>query len=266
VKIMRKEDLGRISHLPAAVRRRAAEVIRTLDSLYGAGRDHLGADGGWVEVIETPRDLEEFGGADRLRARESADHVGPPSSGWLEVLVLCNNETGISVLMPNAPDWLPPGLAAEMADEAADGNPAGPASVVPPMRVLTGIYPLRVTKKLAGILEGEIASSGCATLGGVTVRFTDRNRSTGADSLDPIEVVVSRSGVILRLCDFAVKDRRKPGAKPERRLDFDLERGVLAISGAEMPVGENRVLFDSWQHRLCCDHRRGAFRVEVAPL
>ena len=266
MKILRKEDLGRISHLPATVRKRVAEVISTLDRIYGADRDHLNADGGWVEVIETQRDLDGFGGAERLNARESVDHVGRAGFGWLEIFVLCNNETGISVFMPSSPAWLPPELAAEIAAEAGNSSNTAPAIAAPPMRVRTGIYPLRVTKKLAGILEREIAASGCETWGGVTVRFTDRNRSGGAHQLDPIEVVVSHSGVIRRLGDFAIKHGKKSSAKMERRLDFDLERGVLVISGSEMPVGDNRVLFDSWQHRLCCDHQRGAFRVEVVPL
>ena len=265
MKILRKEDLGSISHLPAAVRKRTAEVIRTLDRIYGADRDHLNADGGWVEIIETRHDLEEFGGAGRLNARESVDHVGQAGSGWLEIFVICNNETGISVLMPIFPGWLPSELAAEMAAEASDDTTQAPSITAPPMRVRTGIYPLRVTKKLAGILEREIAASGCDTWGGVTVRFTDRNHPGGSHQLDPIEVVVSHSGVIRRLSDFAVRDRRRADANLERRLDFDLERGVLAISGSEMPVGDNRVLFDSWQYRLCCDHQRGAYQVEVVP-
>jgi len=266
VKILKMEDLGKLSHLPPSVRKRATEIIRMLDGIYGVNRDHLNNDGGWVEIIETEQDLEGLGGSERLRARESADHVGSPGSGWMEIFILSNNETGITVFISYAPAWLPSELAKEMADEAASSIMIAPEISAQSMRVRTGIYPIGVTRKLAGILDKEIDASGCDISGGVTVRFTERDHGKGGDRLDPIEVVVSHSGVIRRLGDFSIKGRKSPGAKLERNLDFDLDRGVLSISGSDTPLGEYSVLFDSWQHRLCHDYLRGAYRVNVTPL
>ena len=271
MKILSKQDLGRIAHLPPDVRQRAAEVVDMLDRHYGANRDHLNADGGWVEVIEDRRDLEEFGGIDRLHGRETSDPVG---SEWLEVFLLSNNETGVTVLLPSATDWLPEDLAAEMAAEAGiraitAGTNAVSARKSPLMKltkIRTGIYPLAVSRRLVGILEREMARAKCDVTGGVAVRFTAHNHTRMNDGIAHVEVAISAGGKILRLGDAAVESDKRPGTTTESGLRFDFERTVVTAGGHEIPMDGARVLFDSWQHRFCHDYQSGLYRADVVPL
>ncbi|SHH84008.1 hypothetical protein SAMN02745135_02355 [Caloranaerobacter azorensis DSM 13643] len=121
IKIGHKREVENIKDLPKEVLGVIREIAATLDTYYGENRDVDNEDGGYVLIIESEEDiekLEEFDiyldeeiypeYVDRIKVEEGED--------WINVLILCNNEFGISLIMPIS--IAPETLLYEISEEA----------------------------------------------------------------------------------------------------------------------------------------------------
>ena len=83
--------------------REALRIVTILDFEYGAGRDVDNADGGFVLLAETVKDValiqEKYKNLDSNHC-EAVDVFNGSSEQYLNVFFLSNNEFGINILMP----------------------------------------------------------------------------------------------------------------------------------------------------------------------
>jgi len=105
--ISTRKDLILAHDLPVEVQEKIADIMESLDSNYGTKRGSDG-DGGYVVVLENEDDLAALGeGLDiDLETDAMPEYVEtiPTSTGqtFTNTLILCNNEYGITILMPLA--------------------------------------------------------------------------------------------------------------------------------------------------------------------
>lgn len=105
IKIGHKREVKNIKDLPKEVLEVVTGIVAILDTYYGENRDVDNEDGGYVLIIQSEEDiekLEEFDiyideemypeYVDKIKVEEGED--------WINVLILCNNEFGISLIMP----------------------------------------------------------------------------------------------------------------------------------------------------------------------
>jgi len=106
------EALTATSSMPNEVIEAAKTVLTVLDNEYGADRDPLNDDGGYVVVLEPHDDVSVLIGLDELG--EYVFSISPEytdiiqtSAGveYIHALILCNNEFSIHIFMTksNAP-------------------------------------------------------------------------------------------------------------------------------------------------------------------
>lgn len=105
IKIGHKREVKNIKDLPKEVLEVVRGIVNSLDTYYGENRDVDSEDGGYVLIIQSEEDierLEEFDiyideeiypeYVDKIKVEEGED--------WINALILCNNEFGISLIMP----------------------------------------------------------------------------------------------------------------------------------------------------------------------
>ncbi|QIB27928.1 hypothetical protein [Caloranaerobacter azorensis] len=105
IKIGYEREVKNIKDLPKEVLEVVRGIVATLDTYYGENRDLDSEDGGYVLIIQSEEDiekLEEFDiyideeiypeYVDRIKVEEGED--------WINALILCNNEFGISLIIP----------------------------------------------------------------------------------------------------------------------------------------------------------------------
>ena len=128
------------------------------------------------------------------------------------------------------------------------------------MKIKRNGYALPVGSDLVNILTKEIQASGKNDDGALYINFRDPKYSPETGGFHPVEVMVSDTGIIQYITDFAYV-----GYPPElvKELDFDLSYGVFQHMGREFPIGENHSLFCLWQCNFCAYYSMGAFDVTV---
>jgi hypothetical protein len=92
------------------------------------------------------------------------------------------------------------------------------------------------------------------------INFRDPKYSPEAGGFHPVEVMVSGTGIIQYITDFAYV-----GYPPElvMELDFDFSGGIFLHMGREFPIGDNHSFFCLWQCNFCAYYSMGAFSVTV---
>lgn len=89
--------------IPDEIYREALRIVTILDTTYGAGRDVDQSDGGFVLIVENVQDLaavnQQYVELDTNR-HEAVSVVQCKMEPYINALFLCNNEFGISVLIP----------------------------------------------------------------------------------------------------------------------------------------------------------------------
>lgn len=101
-KISHVYEIQQVSGIPKEVTAIAESIVTILDREYGADRDPLNDDGGYVVILEPHDDISVFNdiglNVDRL-CPEYTDFI-KTSIGidYIHALVLCNNEFSIHIL------------------------------------------------------------------------------------------------------------------------------------------------------------------------
>ena len=130
------------------------------------------------------------------------------------------------------------------------------------MKVQSQHYPVHVTKMFAKILEDVINTSNVTTNNGVIVNFRDSNYSADQGGYHPVEVMISESGRINYVTDFAFVGQ-PPFAELAKELDFDFSLGLFQQMGRDHPIQAGRPLYRTWQANFCAYYESGVFGVEV---
>ena len=105
IEITYLRDMQRVQRLPVEVQEAIKGVLEILDSEYGANRDKYVDDGGYVIVAESIEDFEEIQNKINIDINdvivEYVDKIlCADGKVYTNLLVLCNNDYSISLIMP----------------------------------------------------------------------------------------------------------------------------------------------------------------------
>lgn len=108
IKIGFSREIEKIKHLPLEVVTLVGDMTKKLEYYYGDDRDVDKDMGGYILIIQAQEDLYELKNinldiyksypeyVDRIRIKTDKGQVGC----WTNTLMLCNNDFGISIIMP----------------------------------------------------------------------------------------------------------------------------------------------------------------------
>lgn len=104
IKIGYLKEINKVNHLPKEVIEVTKKILTILDNEYGANRN-LDDDGGYILIIENKEDLEaledEIGIPTADLLAEYSDTIPCNNSlTFTNSLILCNNDFGISLIIP----------------------------------------------------------------------------------------------------------------------------------------------------------------------
>jgi|GEM_PF-2719987 hypothetical protein len=86
--------------LPEEVFVEVMGTAKIIDETYGAERDIFQNDGGYVCIVENDTDVTDLNSKYEVDLYTTApEYCTKLSDGWLNVLILCNNEFAITVLL-----------------------------------------------------------------------------------------------------------------------------------------------------------------------
>ena len=130
------------------------------------------------------------------------------------------------------------------------------------MKIIATGYPLSVSKKLVTILEKEIAKSTVNKDDGCCIRFKDPSYSPERGGYHPVEVMISASGQIQYITDFAHVGY---GDQVElaKEIDFDFSLNLFGHMGRDYPIQSGKALYRLWQSNFCSYYESGVFEVVV---
>ena len=79
-----------------------SRIAKILDDNYGADRDVLEEDGGYICIVESDNDVLGLNTKHEVDLSEVTPEICTKiSDGWLNALILSNNEFGINVICSN---------------------------------------------------------------------------------------------------------------------------------------------------------------------
>ncbi|MBF0588303.1 MAG: DUF2787 family protein [Magnetococcales bacterium] len=133
------------------------------------------------------------------------------------------------------------------------------------MIIQKGPYRLALSKRLLGIIQGEVEKAGVECDGGIAVIFRDPDYSMTRGSYHPVEIGIDAKGRITHITDFSYVGS-PPYAELVKEIDFDLAQAAFQHMGREFHIDKGRGLFRTWQKNFCDYHGWGVFQVEVTPL
>lgn len=104
IKIAHRNEIATINHLPLEVISIVSETANILDDNYGEERN-ANDDGGYILVVENEEDIKEVNdeiGIDVTTAIPEYVDLIKCSNGekYTNSLILCNNDFGISLIIP----------------------------------------------------------------------------------------------------------------------------------------------------------------------
>lgn len=119
-------------------------------------------------------------------------------------------------------------------------------------------YALPITDEFIKIIKEQINTS--EKNKALHINFRDEKYSPEMGGFHPVEVMISKEGVIQYITDFAYA-----GYPPElvKEIDFDFSAGVLQHLGKEFPIGYSHTLFNIWQLNFCSYYNMGVYTVTV---
>lgn len=86
--------------LPKEVFEEITRIANILDDNYGVDRDIFEEDGGYICIVENDTDVAELNAKHEVDLSEAIPEICTKiSDGWLNALILCNNEFGINVIL-----------------------------------------------------------------------------------------------------------------------------------------------------------------------
>ncbi|KXL52886.1 hypothetical protein CLNEO_19100 [Anaerotignum neopropionicum] len=86
--------------LPKEVFQEVTRIAEILDDNYGADRDVFEEDGGYICILEKDSDVVELNTRHEVDLSEATPEICTKFlDGWLNALILCNNEFGINVIL-----------------------------------------------------------------------------------------------------------------------------------------------------------------------
>lgn len=95
-----KEALKLKGLLPEEVFVEVMGTAKIIDETYGSDRDVFENDGGYVCIVENDNDVTELNSKYEIDLYTTdPEYCTKLSSEWLNVLILCNNEFAITVLL-----------------------------------------------------------------------------------------------------------------------------------------------------------------------
>ena len=95
-----KEAIKLKELLPEEVFVEVMGTAKIIDETYGAERDVFESDGGYVCIVENDSDVTELNSKYEVDLyKTEPEYCTKLSNEWLNVLILCNNEFAITVLL-----------------------------------------------------------------------------------------------------------------------------------------------------------------------
>ena len=123
-------------------------------------------------------------------------------------------------------------------------------------------YPVSISKKFITILSNEIAKACIETSAVenyVILNFRDPNYSCTTGGYHPVEVMISRDGIIQYITDFSYA-----GQELVKELDFDLNQKIFQQMGRDYPISHGRGLYKIFQSNFCSYYAMGVFEVTAS--
>lgn len=135
-----------------------------------------------------------------------------------------------------------------------------------PLPVFEDSCDFRLSKTLIRILNAEIEKSNCPLTQGVILTFRDEKYSPERGGYHPVEIFITRQGIIKYVTDFAYIGCG-PYAEMVKEIDFDFGHKVFGHMGQDYPLEEGRGLFVSlFQKNFCSYYQDGVYTVSAEPL
>ena len=124
--------------------------------------------------------------------------------------------------------------------------------------------PIPISQQFIELLEAEINSSGIDSQQGVIINFRDPDYSSTEGGYHPVEVMVSATGRIQYVTDFAYVGSHYPELAKE--LDWDLMAFVFGHMGRDYPIEQGKSMFKIFQKNFIHYHLQGVFTVTVSSM
>jgi hypothetical protein len=124
--------------------------------------------------------------------------------------------------------------------------------------------PIPVSCQFVQILETEIEKSKVDPSHGIVINFRDPDYSSSEVGYHPVEVLISATGHIQYITDFAYVGTHYPELAKE--LDWDLTAPVFGHMGPDYPLSQGKSMFKIWQKNFCHNVQNNVFQVIVSSL
>ncbi len=101
--------------------------------------------------------------------------------------------------------------------------------------------------------------------GACIISFRDPNYSAERGGFHPVEIMVSGSGEIQYITDFAFVGI-EPHSELVKEIDFDFSCGAFQHFCREYPISEGRELFMIWMSNFTMYHRMGVYEISIEEI
>ncbi|MBF0382647.1 MAG: DUF2787 family protein [Magnetococcales bacterium] len=125
--------------------------------------------------------------------------------------------------------------------------------------------PLPISRKFVRLLKAEIEKSGVETKHGIIINFKDPDYSAETGGYHPVEVMISESGIIQYVTDFAFAGA-PPFAELVKDIDFDFQAGIFEQMGRVYPIEQGGPLFQIFECNFVSYYQMSVFHTKVTAL
>jgi len=101
--------------------------------------------------------------------------------------------------------------------------------------------------------------------GACIISFKDPNYSAETGGFHPVEIMVSTTGEILYVTDFALVGI-EAHTDLAKEIDFDFGLQVFQHFNREYPIAEGRGLFEIWMNNFTTYHKMGVYEMTVEEI
>lgn len=134
-----------------------------------------------------------------------------------------------------------------------------------PLPIFEDSCPFVLSPAFFNLLNDEIKKAGIPPTQAVILNFRDPDYSSERGGYHPVEISITKQGIIQYVTDFAYVGR-PPYAELAKEIDFDFSLGILQHFGREFPIVHGRALFALWQRNFVSYYRSGVFTVEIEAI
>ena len=125
--------------------------------------------------------------------------------------------------------------------------------------------PFDLSSSFFTLLNDEIQKAGISPNQGAILNFRDPDYSPERGGYHPVEISVTKQGIVQYVTDFAFRGRA-PYTELVKEIDFDFCSESFQHFGHEFPLHNGRELFALWQRNFVSYIKSGVFTVEIEPF